>query len=54
MFNVGTDTPLAGVTINLSGAATMSTTTDALGNYAFFGLLAEPILSPNPHSPRAP
>ena len=30
-------TPLAGVTINLTGAATASTTTDASGNFSFTG-----------------
>ncbi|MET3130875.1 putative repeat protein (TIGR01451 family) [Oxalobacteraceae bacterium GrIS 1.11] len=34
------DTPLAGVTVALSGAATASAVTDAAGNYRFDGLLA--------------
>ncbi|MFZ4873746.1 SdrD B-like domain-containing protein [Janthinobacterium sp. Mn2066] len=34
------DTPLAGVTVTLGGAATATTTTDASGNYRFEGLAA--------------
>ena len=36
----GNDTPISGITVNLSGTSTATTTTDALGNYSFTGLAA--------------